>query len=112
MTSEPPPNGSTVTERRQFFRRNCRFGLEIEWGSSTLRGVVRDVGPRGLFVVLAPPLWVGATFSARLLLDPVIELNCTVCRVEPGKGFAVVFDILEESGKLQFEAALAALPLP
>ena len=91
--SEPPPKVSTPTERRHFSRRKCRFVLEIEWGSSTLRGVVRDIGPRGLFVELAPPLWVGATFFGRLMLNPVLQLNCTVCRIEPGKGIAVVGSI-------------------
>jgi hypothetical protein len=56
------------------------------------------------------PLWVGAAFRARLILNPVLLLDCTVGRVEPGMGVAVVFEISEESGKAQMEALLVSLP--
>ena len=85
MTSQPMPGASTRSERRQFHRRNLRAGLEIEWGSATLTATVRDIGPRGLFVELTPPLWVGAAFRARLIVNPVLQLDCTVRRVEPVK---------------------------
>src|SRR6266566_8798623 len=98
MTSEPPVDAPSEAERRQFNRRKLMETLEIEWGSSTLTGLVRDIGPQGLFVELAPPLWMGATFFARLAVDPSLRLNCTVCRVEPGKGIAVTFEVTEESG--------------
>ena len=67
--------------------------MEIEWGAAVLTGIVRDIGPRGLFVELTPPLWVGAAFRARLIVNPVLLLDCTVVRVEPGKGIAVVFEV-------------------
>jgi len=70
MTSEPPVDEPPQTERRQFNRRKLVGVIEIEWGSSTLTGLVRDIGPQGLFVELSPPLWVGATFFARLEGDP------------------------------------------
>jgi hypothetical protein len=53
---------------------------------------------------------VGAAFRARLILDPILMLNCTVTRVEPGIGIAVVFDVAEESGKAQLQALLVSLP--
>jgi hypothetical protein len=110
MTSEPQVDASVGPERRQFNRRKFQGTFEIEWGSATLKASVRDLGPQGLFVELVPPLWVGAAFSARLILDPPLQMNCTVCRVEPGTGFAVTFDLPKESGKAQLEALLAALP--
>jgi len=110
MTSEPPVNASAKAERRQFNRRKCFGTLEIEWGSAILTGVVRDIGPQGLFVELTPPLWVGATFLARLVLDPPLQLDCVVRRVEPVGGFAVSFELTEESGKAQLERLLASLP--
>jgi len=99
------------TDRREFHRRKFRGTLEIEWGSAVLTGDVRDIGPGGLFVELNPPLWVGAAFRARLIMDPVLILNCTVARVEPGVGIAVVFDVAEENGKAQLQALLLSLPL-
>jgi hypothetical protein len=75
-----------------------------------LTGDVRDIGPRGLFVELVPPLWVGAAFRAQLILNPVLVLNCTVARVEPGMGIAVIFEVAEDSGKAQLEALLLSLP--
>jgi hypothetical protein len=110
MTSEPQVDASVRAERRLFNRRKFQGTIEIEWGSAILKAAVRDVGPHGLFVELLPPLWVGATFSARLALDPPLQMNCTVCRVEPGTGFAITFDLPEESGKGQLEGLLAALP--
>jgi hypothetical protein len=110
MTSEPQGDAHVPVERRKFNRRKFRGTLEIEWGSSILQGMVRDIGPQGLFVELAPPLWVGARFSSRLVIDPPIQLNCTVRRVEPETGFGVSFDPPEESGKAQLEELLAALP--
>ena len=110
MTSERPVDEPPQTDRRQFNRRKLVGTLEIDWGSSTLTGLVRDIGPQGLFVELTPPLWMGATFFARLAVDPSLRLNCTVCRVEPGKGIAVTFEVTEESGKAQLERLLAQLP--
>ena len=110
MTTEPPGDAFAQTERRQFNRRRFIGTIEIEWGSSILTGLVRDIGPQGLFVELTPPLWVGATFLARLVVDPPLPLNCTVRRVEPGTGIAVTFELAEESSKAQLEKLLAQLP--
>lgn len=110
MTTEPPADAPAQPERRQFNRRRLVGTIEIEWGSSTLTGLVRDIGPQGLFIELSPPLWVGATFIARLVVEPPLELNCTVRRVEPGTGIAVTFELRQESGKDQLQNLLAQLP--
>lgn len=110
MTIQPLEETAAKTELRHFQRKRFRGNIEIEWGSAVLNGEVRDIGPRGLFVELAPPLWLGATFRARLIVNPVLLLNCTVARVEPGKGIAVVFEVSEESGKAQLETLLLSLP--
>ena len=109
MTTQPLEEPITKTDRRNFQRRKFSGKLEIEWGSAILSGDVRDIGPRGLFVELTPPLWVGATFRARLILSPVLLLNCTVARVEPRVGVAVAFEVPEDSGKAQLEALLVSL---
>ena len=75
-----------------------------------MTAAVRDIGPDGLFIELAPPLWVGATFHGRLMVNPVVQLYCTVGRVEPGGGIAVSFEFQEESGSAQLAALLNALP--
>lgn len=109
MKTTPMAEGLSNTERRHSLRRKFSAKIEIEWGSAILVGIVRDIGPSGLFIELMPPLWMGATFAARLAVDPVLPLNCTVSRVEPGKGMGVTFSLPDESGKAQFEALLAAL---
>jgi hypothetical protein len=108
MTTPPIENGDKI-ERRTWGRRKFDGIIEIEWGSAILKGTVRDIGPAGLFVELIPPLWVGAAFRARLNLNPVLSLDCTVARVEPQKGNAVVFEVPEEGGKAQLEALLTSL---
>jgi hypothetical protein len=110
MTTRPLKEAITRVERRQGQRRNFRGSLEIEWGSAVLTGTVRDIGPGGLFVELIPPLWIGAAFRARLILNPALLLHCTVVRVEPGMGVGVVFEVPEESGKAQMEGLLVSLP--
>lgn len=105
MTHLPAPDASSKPERRKF----CGV-LEIEWGFSTLSAPVQDIGPRGLFVELVPPLWLGATFSGRLMLDPPVRLDCTVRRVEPGRGFAVTFSPSDTDGEVQLRKLLATLP--
>jgi len=109
MTTQPLEPVVAKIERRQSPRKQFRGKLEVEWGSATLDGTVRDIGLEGLFVELMPPLWVGARFRARLVLNPVLWLDCTVVRVEPGKGIAVRFETPEGGGKTQLEALLMSL---
>jgi hypothetical protein len=109
MNTRPLDEGNPKIERRHFQRRKFSGKLEMEWGSAILTGEVRDIGPRGLFVELNPPLWVGARFLARLNVNPVLLLDCTVARVEAGTGIAVVFEVEEESGKAQLESLLVSL---
>ncbi len=110
MTTQPVEKMAAGIERRKFHRKKFRGSIEIDWGSAVLKGSVRDIGPRGLFIELAPPLWLGAEFHARLLVNPAILLDCTVARVEPGVGIAVQFEVPEESGKARLEALLLSLP--
>jgi hypothetical protein len=106
-----PLDGPGITkERRHAQRRKYRGNIEIDWGSAVLGANVRDIGPGGLFAELVPPLWVGATFHARLLMNPVLLLECTVARVEPAGGIAVTFKISEHSGVAQLESLLQSLP--
>ena len=109
MTTQPLEKVALKTERRHSQRKKFRGMLEMEWGSAVLSGVVRDIGPRGLFVEVSPALWVGATFRARLMVKPVLALDCTVVRVEPGAGVAVTFEIPEEPGRAQLQKLLESL---
>ena len=59
---------------------------------------------------MAPPLWLGATFRARLVLNPDLALDCTVVRVEPETGIALTFEVPDEGGKARLEALLTSLP--
>jgi len=110
MTTETLEGVTSRTERRQFHRKQLRAKLEMDWGATVLDGTVRDIGPQGLFVEMTAPLWVGAAFRARLILNPVLPLNCTVVRVEPGTGIALKFEVPEENGRAQLEALLVSLP--
>jgi hypothetical protein len=96
-------------ERRHWQRRKFLGNIEIDWGSTVLNANVRDIGPQGLFVDLVPPLWLGATFHARLMVNPVLSLDCTVARVAP-RGIAVTFKVSADSGKAQLESLLQSLP--
>jgi hypothetical protein len=111
MGSEPLEKTKTGIVRHQWHRRVFRGKLEVERGSSILDGTVQDIGPRGLFVELTPPLWVGESFHAKLILNPVLMLDCTVVRVEPEIGMAVTFKVLEAKDNGQLQSLLVGLHL-
>jgi hypothetical protein len=83
-------------ERRWAPRYRFHADLEIEWGSSVLRARTRDISSSGMFIESDDPLWVGAGFSAQLTLDKPVKLNCSVKRIEPGRGMGVSFALAEE----------------
>jgi hypothetical protein len=80
---------SRRSERRWAPRYSFRADLEIEWGSAMLPGKTRDVSANGMFIEAADTLWIGAGFTARLNLDRPVKLDCSVKRVEPGRGMGV-----------------------
>ena len=85
-TSNDTPRRS---ERRWAPRYAFRADLEIEWGSALLRGITRDISSNGMFIESADTLWVGAGFSAKLVLERPVKIDCFVKRVEPGRGMGV-----------------------
>jgi hypothetical protein len=109
MTTQSAEETTARTERRGDSRKKFGGSIEIEWGAAVLNGTVRDIGARGLFIELIPPLWLRAAFRARLIVQPVVLLDCTVVRVDPGAGFAVTYEVLEESGKALLEKLLLSL---
>jgi len=80
---------SRRSERRWAPRYAFRADLEIEWGSALLRGITRDISSNGMFIESADTLWVGAGFSAKLVLERPVKVDCFVKRVEPGRGMGV-----------------------
>jgi hypothetical protein len=80
---------SRRTDRRWAPRYCFRASLDIEWGSAVLRASTRDISSSGMFIESVDPLWVGAGFTASLLLDHPVKLVCSVKRVEPGLGMGV-----------------------
>jgi hypothetical protein len=84
------------TERRWAPRYDFRASLDIEWGSAVLRASTRDISSSGMFIESIDPLWVGAGFTANLLLDRPVKVVCSVKRVEPGLGMGVSVSLPEE----------------
>jgi len=83
-------------ERRWAPRYSFRTGLDIEWGSAVLRASTRDVSSSGMFIESSDPLWIGAGFSASLLLQDPVRVDCRVRRVEPGLGMGVSVYLSQE----------------
>lgn len=100
---------SRRAERRWAQRYAFRANLEIEWGSAVLRASTRDVSSNGMFIESADPLWLGAGFTARLVLDHPVKLDCSVKRIEPGKGMGVSVKISEEQNELLYHDLLTSL---
>ncbi|HLZ92019.1 MAG TPA: PilZ domain-containing protein [Candidatus Acidoferrum sp.] len=96
-------------ERRWATRYSFRADLEIEWGSAVLRGRTRDISSNGMFIESADTLWVGAGFTARLALPRQVQMDCSVKRVEPGRGMAVTVSVPEEQHQQSYRDLLASL---
>jgi hypothetical protein len=100
------------TERRRAARYSFRADLEIEWGSAVLRGNTRDLSANGMFIEAADTLWVGAGFTARLNLDHPVRLDCSVKRVEPGRGMGVTVDLSKAETQQRYQELLAFISNP
>jgi hypothetical protein len=76
-------------------RRSPRYSfsarLDVEWGSTALRAEVCDLSREGMMLRMPQPLWVGATFKARMALAEPLVVDCVVRRVLPGQGIGVEF---------------------
>lgn len=96
-------------ERRWAPRYSFRAELEIEWGSAVLRGKTRDISSNGMFIESNDTLWVGAGFTARLALERPVQIDCSVKRVEPGRGMAVAVTASEEQHRQRYQDLIASL---
>ena len=96
-------------ERRWAPRYHFHADLEIEWGSTLLRARTRDVSSNGMFIESVDPLWVGAGFSAQLTLDRPVRINCSVKRVEPGRGMGVSISIAEDQNSERYQELINGL---
>jgi hypothetical protein len=96
-------------ERRWAPRYSFRADLEIEWGSAVLRGSTRDISSSGMFIEAVDPLWVGAGFTARLNLNRPVRLECSVKRIEPGRGMGVSVAVSESDSQKLFQELLSSL---
>ena len=103
------PHTSRRAERRHFPRYPVAADLEMEWGSEILCGHVRDISGGGMFVDLNDPLWIGARFAAQLVLDEPLRMDCSVRRVEAGRGMGLSFAVAEGDGKSRITSLLGAL---
>jgi hypothetical protein len=97
-------------ERRWAPRYAFRTDLEIEWGSAVLRGTTRDVSSNGMFIESPDTLWVGAGFSARMVVNSnPVKVDCFVKRVEPGRGMGVTVAAPESDNQQRYLDLIASL---
>ncbi|HXE36611.1 MAG TPA: PilZ domain-containing protein [Verrucomicrobiae bacterium] len=97
------------SDRRWAPRYSFRANLEIEWGSAVLRASTRDISSNGMFIESADPLWIGAGFTAHLVLDRRVKVDCSVKRIEPGLGMGVAVTLSEEQHEQRYQDLLASL---
>jgi len=100
---------SRRSERRWAPRYSFRANLDIEWGSAVLRASTRDISSNGMFIESADPLWIGAGFTAHLVLDRPVKVNCSVKRIEPGLGMGVSVTLAEAQHEQCYQDLLASL---
>lgn len=100
---------SRHSDRRWATRYSFRANLEIEWGSTILRANTRDVSSNGMFIESADPLWIGAGFTAHLVLDRRVKVDCSVKRVEPGLGMGVSVTLSDSQHEQSYQKLLDSL---
>jgi hypothetical protein len=96
-------------ERRWAPRYTFRADLEIEWGSAVLRANTRDISSNGMFIESADPLCIGAGFTAHLVLDRSVKVDCSVKRIEPGLGMGVAVTLSDGQHEQRYQDLLASL---
>ena len=96
-------------ERRWAPRYSFRADLEIEWGSAVLHGSTRDISANGMFIESPDTLWVGAGFTAHLNLDRPMKLDCSVKRIEPGRGMGVSVALSEFETQQRYQQLVSSL---
>lgn len=96
-------------QRRRAPRYRYEAGVEIEWGSARLKARTRDISAGGMYIESEDVLWVGAGFRARLVADRAVLLDCSVKRVEPGRGMGVTIDLIENQSQQPFADLLSKL---
>jgi hypothetical protein len=97
------------SDRRWAPRYFFSADLEIEWGSAILPAKTRDISANGMFIEAADTLWVGAGFTARLKLKRHVKLDCSVKRVEPGRGMGVAVALAENENQKYYQDLLNSL---
>ena len=100
---------SRRSDRRWARRYSFRANLEIEWGSAVLRASTRDISSNGMFIESVDPLWIGAGFTAHLVLDRPVKVDCSVKRIEPGRGMGVSVTLSEGQHEQRYQDLLASL---
>jgi PilZ domain len=100
---------SRRSDRRWAPRYSFRANLEIEWGSAVLRASTRDISSNGMFIESVDPLWIGAGFTAHLVLDRRVKVDCSVKRIEPGLGMGVSVTLSEKQNEQRYQDLLASL---
>ncbi|HXY01872.1 MAG TPA: PilZ domain-containing protein [Candidatus Limnocylindrales bacterium] len=101
--------GGRRMERRRAPRFPYRAVLEIEWGSARLSARTRDISAGGMFIESEDVLWVGAGFRARLTMEHPLWLECSVKRVEPGRGMGVAIHVQEDQNQRHYRDLLERL---
>ena len=90
-------------ERRWARRYSFRADLEV------LRASTRDISANGMFIEAADPLWIGAGFTARLNLPQPLTVDCSVKRIEPGRGMGVSVALAESESQRIYHELLSTL---
>lgn len=99
-------------DRREHFRVRYFADVEIEWGSSKLRGRTADISLGGMLIEAHNPLWLGAEFLARLTLgvNEPLEVGCVVRWIVPGVGMGVEFADLKPADQARLRQLIESLP--
>lgn len=93
----------TQVERRRYPRFPFQSDVEVQWGSEAIPALMTDISMGGMFLATHNPLWVGASFTARIPLGEPLVLHCVVRRVLPGKGMGVLFVDLPDDMRARLE---------
>jgi hypothetical protein len=95
--------------KRKSLKYKFDEAVTIRLGGDVLSGRVREISHDEMFIEIANLLCIGAAFSAQLVAQKPILLECVVRWVEPRRGMGVRIVAPGAEGRKRFAALLDRL---
>jgi hypothetical protein len=98
-------------ERRRSARYEFSTEIEIAWCGKKYWGRVCNISRHDMFIALPNLPALNVAFTANLMLNLPLKVECVVTRVVPGQGIGVTVTQTTSLARARYEALLMALAI-